>query len=79
MVSKPVKVTLPQPLPDLLKDKAAFKKVVDYYQGRLKKVGDWKILPLTVEMIAEGRFSLDENNCLYVDGLPAPQGYRLED
>ena len=40
MVSNPVKVALPLPLPDLLKDQPAFKKVVDHYQRRLKEVGD---------------------------------------
>ncbi len=78
MVSNPLKVELPFPLPDLLKDRKAFEKVVDLHQKRLKKIGDWKIFPLTVEMISKGRFSLDENNNVYVDGHPAPKGYRLE-
>lgn len=79
MVSDPLKVELPSPLPDLLKDGKAFKKVVNEHQKRLKEIGDWKIFPLTVEMIARGRFSLDENNNVYVDGHPAPKGYRLEE
>lgn len=78
MVSSSLRVELPFPLPDLLKDKLAFDKVVDEHQRRLKETGDWKIFPLTVEMIAQGRFSLDENNNVYVDGHPAPKGYRLE-
>ncbi len=79
MVSNAIKVELSFPLPDLLKDRKAFEKVVDEHQRRLKKIGDWKIFPLTVEMIARGRFSLDENNIVYVDGRPAPKGYRLEE
>jgi folate-dependent phosphoribosylglycinamide formyltransferase PurN len=79
LVSNPLKVTLPLPLPDLLKDQPAFEKVVDEHQRRLKKIGDWEIFPLTVEMIAQGRFSLDENNTVYVDGHPVPKGYRLEE
>lgn len=78
MVSSSLKVELPTPLPDLLKDKPAFKRVVDEHQRRLKEIGDWKIFPLTVEMIARGRFALDENNNVYVDGHPAPKGYRVE-
>ena len=78
MVSDPLKVELPSPSPDLLKDRKAFEKVVNEHQRRLKEIGDWKIFPLTVEMIARGRFSLDENNNVYVDGNPAPRGYRLE-
>ena len=78
MVSRPLKVELPIPLQDLLKDGPAFKKVVEDYQTRLKEIGDWKILPLTLEMIARGRFSLDERNNVYLDEKPMPKGYRLE-
>ncbi|GAG02877.1 unnamed protein product, partial [marine sediment metagenome] len=63
---------------DLLNDQPAFKKVVDKHQRRLKEIGDWKIFPLTVEMIAKGRFALDENNITYVDGKPQPTGYRFD-
>jgi folate-dependent phosphoribosylglycinamide formyltransferase PurN len=78
MVSNPVQVQLPIPLPDLLKDGPAFKAVVDEHQRRLKEVGDWRIFPLTVEMIAQGRFSLDDQTNVYVDGMPVPKGFRLE-
>ena len=78
VVSNPVQVQLPIPLPDLLKDEPAFKAVVDEHQKRLKKLGDWRIFPLTVEMIAQGRFSLDDHNNVYVDGRPEPKGFRLE-
>ena len=77
MVSDPLKVKLPTPLPDLRKDQSAFDKVVAEHQKRLKEIGDWKIFPQTVEMIARGRFSLDQNKSAYVDGKHAPQGYRL--
>ena len=79
MVSDPLPVKLPSPLPDLLKDRPVFKKVVDEHQKMLKKTGDWNILPLTTEMIARGRFSLDEHGSVYVDGHPTPQGYRLRE
>ena len=78
MVSNPLKIELPLPLSDLLRDQLAFKKVVDEHQRRLKEIGDWKIFPLTMEMIAKGRFSLDENNNVYLDGHPILKGYRLE-
>jgi folate-dependent phosphoribosylglycinamide formyltransferase PurN len=78
IVSSPLKVELPLPLPDLLNDQPAFKKVVDKHQRRLKEIGDWKIFPLTVEMIAKGHFALDENNITYVDGKPQPKGYRFD-
>lgn len=79
MVSNALKVKLPSPLPDLLKDREAFEKVVDEHQKRLKELGDWRIFPQTVEMIARGHFSIDEDNNVYVDGQPVPQGYRLEE
>jgi hypothetical protein len=78
MVSRPLKVELPVTLTDLLKDEPAFKKVVADHQALLKEIGDWKILPLTVEMIAKGRFSLDERNNVYFDEKPVPNGYRFE-
>lgn len=79
MVSNALKVTLPSPLPDLLKDREAFEKVVDEHQKRLKEFGDWRIFPQTVEMIARGHFYIDEDNNVYVDGQPVPKGYRLEE
>jgi folate-dependent phosphoribosylglycinamide formyltransferase PurN len=76
MVSKRLPVQLPEPLEDLMKDNKYFLKVVDTYQQELKRVGDWKIFPLTIEMIAKGRFALDEDARVYVDGIPVPAGYR---
>lgn len=76
MVSGPLKVELPEPLDQLMDKKEELLRIVDAHQERLKEVGDWKIFPRTVEMIAEGRFAFDEHNRLYVDGSPAPHGYR---
>jgi folate-dependent phosphoribosylglycinamide formyltransferase PurN len=79
MVSDPLPVELPSPLPELLKDNSAFQKVVGEHQQRLKEVGDWNILPLTIEMIARGQFSLDKQGNVYVDGQQYPKGYRLRE
>ena len=76
MVSEPLKVELPGPLESLLRDRGRLTQVAEEHQHRLKEVGDWKIFPRTVEMIAEGRFALDEYNRVYVDGHPVPEGYR---
>ena len=76
MVSEPLPVRLPEPLEILVKDNERFLDAVDEHQRRLKEVGDWKIFPRTIEMLAMGRFSLDENNQVYVDGKPVPYGYR---
>jgi folate-dependent phosphoribosylglycinamide formyltransferase PurN len=77
MVSGPVKVKLPMPLDELKKDTIMLSDVAAMHQQRLKKAGDWEIFPLTIEMIANGRFALDELNNVYVDGLPVPGGYRV--
>jgi folate-dependent phosphoribosylglycinamide formyltransferase PurN len=76
MVSAPVKVDLPSPLNELITDRNRLQEVVDLHQQRLKEAGDWRIFPATVEMIADGRFSLDQSGNVYVDGIPSPEGYR---
>ncbi|MCD6298729.1 MAG: formyl transferase [Deltaproteobacteria bacterium] len=77
MISEALSIELPQPLETLRKDNKRFLQVVDEHQKRLKKVGDWKIFPLTIEMIARGRFGLDEDKRVYVDGKPVPNGYKI--
>ncbi|MCD4717145.1 MAG: hypothetical protein K8R45_10435 [Desulfobacterales bacterium] len=77
MVSEPLSVELPQPLETLRKDNKRFLQIVEEHQKRLKEVGDWMIFPLTIEMIARGRFGLDEDNRVYVDGKPVPNGYKV--
>ncbi|MFO7984703.1 MAG: formyltransferase family protein [Desulfatiglandaceae bacterium] len=76
MVSDPLPVHLPEPLEELIKHEARLLEVVDAHQERLKAVGDWKIFPKTIEMIARGRFALDETSRVYVDQTPVPDGYR---
>ena len=77
MVSEPLDVRLPSPVEDLARDEERLLQVVDAHQERLKEIGDWKIFPLTIEMIAEGRFSMDENRMVHVDGTPFPEGFRV--
>ena len=76
MVSEPLPVELPLPLESLLKDKEMLAGVAEEHQERLKEIGDWKIFPRTVELIARGRFSLDENNVAYLEETPLDAGYR---
>jgi folate-dependent phosphoribosylglycinamide formyltransferase PurN len=76
MVSKPVHVGFSEPLETLIKDEKKLLEVVGHQQELLKERGDWRIFPLTIEMIARGRFALDEENRVYVDGFPVPEGYR---
>jgi folate-dependent phosphoribosylglycinamide formyltransferase PurN len=76
MVSNPIPVSLPESLDALVRDPDRLRQAADGHQERLKEVGDWKIFPRTIEMIARGRFALDDGNRVYVDGLPVPEGYR---
>ncbi|MBW2028533.1 MAG: formyl transferase [Deltaproteobacteria bacterium] len=78
MVSRPIKVDLPEPLEFLLKNRDSLVKVAEEHQGRLKEEGDWKVFPLTMELIARGRFGLDEENRVYFDGKPVPDGFRYD-
>jgi folate-dependent phosphoribosylglycinamide formyltransferase PurN len=79
MVSGPLPVKSPLPLNDLLKAPEDFQQVVDEHQQRLKEIGDWKIFPRTIEMIARGRFAFDEQDRVHVDGVAVPEGYREEE
>lgn len=74
MVSSPVAVELPAP-PRVMGEKD-FAEAVEVHQNRLKEAGDWTVFPRTVEMIARGRFALDEDNRVYCDGRPVPAGFR---
>ncbi|MBI4168105.1 MAG: formyl transferase [Candidatus Aenigmarchaeota archaeon] len=58
------------------RNKRIAKWIADKHQGRLKEMGDWVILPRTVEMVADGRFALGEKG-VYLDGVPIPAGCRL--
>jgi folate-dependent phosphoribosylglycinamide formyltransferase PurN len=76
MLSEPIAVELPAPLETLLADQEEFSKIADQHQERLKRKGDWKIFPRTIQLIAEGRMALDRNGRLYVDGTAVEGGYR---
>ncbi len=76
MVSRAVEVVLPEDLDMLLGKRKKFLETVKTYQEKLKETGDWEIFPLTIEMIARGRFALDDKGQVYVDGKPVSGGYR---
>ncbi len=76
MVSASLPVTLPLPLETLRAQRETLHQVASEHQERLKEIGDWKIFPRTFELIARGRFALDEKNRVYLDGSPVPQGFR---
>ncbi len=76
MVSEPVEVNLHEAMDTINKSPELLKQTVEKHQQRLKEKGDWVIFPRTIELIAEGRFTLDEMNRVYVDRKPVPGGYR---
>ncbi len=78
IVSSSIPVMLPTgtTLEKLREDKEQLKTVVEAHQDRLKREGDWAIYPLTVQMIGEGRFALEDGK-VYLDGKLAPGGLRL--
>lgn len=75
MISKPVPVEVP-PGADL-RDKTVLRNAEESNQSRLKVQGDWIVFPLTLEYIADGRFSTDEKGTIHFDGRPVPKGLRL--
>jgi folate-dependent phosphoribosylglycinamide formyltransferase PurN len=78
VLSEPLPVELPHgvTLKQLERDKTLRNRVMDEHQDKLKKMGDWVIYPLTVQLIAEGRFSLGPDG-VYFDGEKAPRGVKL--
>ena len=61
---------------EILKEKERLIGIAEAHQERLKEIGDWHIFPRTLEMIARGRFSIDEHHKVYVDSREVPRGYR---
>jgi len=81
MRSPPVDVILPSglTLEDLQRPEnaALVKRIASEHQTRLKERGDWVVYPKTLEMIGEGRFAVDDQGSVYVDGVLMPDGLRL--
>ena len=81
MRSPPIRVILPENLTseDLRRPESTgiLKRLVEEHQARLKEKGDWVIYPRTLEMIGEGRYALDGEGNVFVDGVLMPNGFRL--
>ena len=76
MISSPLDVSLPKRFD--INNKDQVNSVSDAHQNRLKEIGDWVIFPKTLEYLADGRYSQDEQGNLYFDDKPIPQGLKLE-
>lgn len=81
VISRPLEVKLPYgiTLKDLRKpeNKQFLIRLCKEHQDKLKEVGDWEIFPLTLQWIAEGRFTIDRRMNVYFDGELIKDGYRL--
>jgi folate-dependent phosphoribosylglycinamide formyltransferase PurN len=81
MVSQPLSVTLPEDFNP--SDTEQVKLVSDQHQTMLKERGDWIIFPKTLEDIASGKYSQDEEGRLYFNArftdkpILIPQGILL--
>lgn len=58
-------------------NKALLEEVEARNQKNLKEKGDWVVFPRTLEMIADGRYSIDDKGNVYVDGRRESYGFRL--
>jgi folate-dependent phosphoribosylglycinamide formyltransferase PurN len=76
MRSKGIPIILPDSLEELNKN-IELEKIIEENQNRLKKYGDWLIYPLTLELIAKGRFSINKKGILMFEGVPKPKGLTL--
>lgn len=81
MRSPPVEVVLPSGVTpqDLRRPEnaALIKRIAAEHQTRLKEQGDWVIYPKTLEVLGEGRYAVDGQGNVYVDGALMPNGLRL--
>lgn len=76
MVSQPLTASLPEDFNPENKDQV--NSTSNEHQNLLKEVGDWIIFPRTLEYLADGRFSQDDQGNLYFDDKPIPNGLRLD-
>jgi folate-dependent phosphoribosylglycinamide formyltransferase PurN len=71
-ISKPVKVKLPYgvEVEDLNRPENSqlLRNISDENQDRLKENGDWIMFPMVVEMIGKGRFGIDNQGNVFLDG-----------
>jgi len=81
MISEPLPIELPSNVTaEELggQDRAdELERIAKEHQNRLKEAGDWVVFPLTVKLVAEGRFGLGEEGTIYFDGEPTERGVKL--
>lgn len=79
LISKGLKIELPggMSIDELRSNDVMLNESSKEHQNKLKEIGDWQILPLTLHWIAEGKFVIDDSNRIYLDGNMATSGFRL--
>lgn len=81
MISEPLALEFPAGLgPKELEEEEkgkALEQMARRHQERLKERGDWVIFPLTVKLVAEGRFGLGEGGQVYFEGRLTECGVKL--
>ena len=81
MISPPLPIELPAGLTLETLSKPANAKLLEHvaseHQSCLKEVGDWVVFPLTVKLLAEGRFGLGAEGDVYFDDEKLDCGVRL--
>ena len=80
MISPPLVLDIPNKLDLSGRTESSRNKIrnlTDFWQNKLKKVGDHRILPETLQHIADGRYSQDEGGRLHFDNEPIPFGVML--
>jgi phosphoribosylglycinamide formyltransferase-1 len=81
LISEPLKIAMPNGLSlealSRPENAPTLEKMASEHQNLLKEVGDWQVFPLTVELVAEGRFALDESKAVYFDGRRIERGVKL--
>jgi len=75
MISEPLRTEVPSHLS--LSNTDDLKEIEKLNQNRLKEMGDWVIMPRTIEYLALGRYAADEEGNLYFDEKPVPDGIKL--
>jgi folate-dependent phosphoribosylglycinamide formyltransferase PurN len=82
LISEPVRVVLPEgvTLEDLKKKEnlELTKDIAKKHQNELKKIGDWQIFPLTLELMARGAFAKNDNGVVHFNSQPIPIGLRVD-
>ncbi len=81
MISDPVPVELPPGVgfQDLTRAEGLEKlnEIADQHQDRLKRAGDWIVLPATLERLSLGRYAADETGRVFLDGRPLEEAGTL--